>query len=346
MPTLRMDKLKIFGCLIILFWFSNLSFAYDYPCHPPFLSSHRPYSLEKSPASLFLSQERAAFALELAGGEYALSHLFPWPEIEGYWHFMHKNFGGSVALDDRYQYTTREEIDFINPQGEYVGKGYLGKSSFIYTLRFGLAYQFPYFILGLGGDINYGIDRVDIEAPSGGTNEYHIKYAGYSGSYYVGLTILSRGRKPLLSMGYDSKVRIVLNDSIGYLRFHYLIPHQISVSVNFSMGGVGIEFRNYYRIAEYRDYYGSLQTIKANDWVVAFLISINDATKFYLGCYTFPLSYTTSGKGFGIGLGPKLPKARFLNEVLVIYETGSARSWEMQWEWRLTRYGIRLGFSL
>ncbi len=343
-----MNKLMVLSCLIFLFGFNNLFFAYDYPCHPPFLSSGRPYSLENSPASLFLSQNRAEIACEFAGGEYSFSHLFPWPEIEGYWHFVHKNFGGSVIFGDRYQYTIREEIEYISPQGEYLGKGYFWDSHFIYALRMGLSYQFlSHFIFGLGGDINRGVARFDIESPPGAANEYHIKYTGYSSSYCIGGAILSPRENPKLSIGYDSKVRIALRDSAGDLRYHYLIPHQLSASLSFLMGEIDLVI-NYYRcFGKYRDYHDTLRTIESNDLAAIFLLPVGTKTKFYFAFYSLPLSDNVSSKGFGFCFGPKLVNKGLLKEFLVVYETGTVRGgWEIPWEWGFTRYGVRLKFSL
>ena len=336
-------KLKLLAWFIILCGLFNLTFAYDYPCRPPFLAISEPYSLIAHPNLLHFSEQKFAFAFEIAAGEYSFVHLFPWPRIQGYGHYRYKNFDGSIAIIDKYQFTTREKIDYTSAEGENLGKGYWWESQFIYGLRTGISYSpFTYFVIGFGGDLNRGVDRYDFEPPS--EDKYHIQYAGYSTSYCLGLTILSQRRKPILSIGYDSRVNVGLNDSLGNLKYHNLIPAQLSVSLNFSMANMEIGIDYYYRFSEYLDFDDSLKIIKTNDFMIDFLIPISEA-KFYLGCYTFSLDYALATKGFGIRLGPKLPKARFLNEFLILYERSEAKELGIPWELRMTRYGVRLGFA-
>ena len=294
---------------------------------------------------LCFTEHNFAFAFEVAAGKYEdvysswnQGQLFPLPEIEGYYRFGYKRFDGFIALNKKYQYITRDE---------YLEKAYFMDSRFIYALRTGISFLLlPQFVVGVCGDINYAVRRLDNEYPSevneGYAPEFHIKYEGHSNSYGIGLTILSHRKKPMLAIGYDSKVNVPLNDFSG--SFRYLIPEQIAVSLNFSMSNIEICLGYYYRFSKYQQ--DRLRTIKANDFMIDFLLPISEMSKFYMSCYTLPLSYSTSAKGFGVGVGPRLLKAKFFNEFLMFYETGSTQDWETKRYWRLNRFGIQLVFAV
>ncbi len=339
---------KFYVYLILLLGLNNFVLAYELPCFPPFLSSSRAYSFANSPVSLFLSQERAAFALEIGAGKY-IGHLFSWPGIQGYWHFVYKNLGGSVGLINTYQYTTRDDVYFINPEGKYWGKGCFWITQFIYTFRNGLSYQlFPIFVLGLSGDINFGFKRFDSYPPSG-LNDWipdkprHEQSSDLSFSFTLGGAIISRTKYKIIEVLYQSEVKTYLNENVFFQRAWYVIPAQFSVSWNYPVGAIDAGVKYCHRWGEYRDCYDSLQIIKTNDLMFDFLIPVNGDTKFYIGCYTFPLSYKSSSKGFGVGIGPKLPKTNFL----IFYETSETQDWGTQGVWRwLIRYGMRLEFAI
>ena len=338
-----MIKLKIFSCLMLLLVMNISGFSYESPFHPPFTSSGRPYILKDTPSSLFFSKETFGLALESAAGNYNFLHLFPWPAIEAYGRFRYKKFGGSIAIIDRYQFTTRDEMQFTSPLGEDLGKGYDWNYDLIYTLRTGLAYQIlPNFVLGLSGDMNYGLKRYDLKVPAGTEDQFpglvtHEQYTDYSGSFSVDGVITSKTNYPILEVLYESKVRLNLDE------IDYFVPAQVSIFLNLPLDVINVGVNYYRRFGQYRDSNDTLRTTVSNDFALDCLTRVNADTKLYSAFYTLsPNNYATSSKGIGISAGPCFAERYILREVLLIYETGGAQGSNA----KLTRYGLRIGFSL
>ncbi len=336
-----MSRLKLVFCLIF-FALSNSISAYDNPCPPP-LSISRPYSVSTNPSLLHFAGHKFAFAIEMTAGEYSFSHLFPWPRGQGYLRFGCKNFGGFVAFLDRYQLTVREETKFTDSLGEYFASGYLWATFFVYSLRAGVSYLLhPNFIFGISGDVNYGVEKFDLDPPPEVEIELHEKHTGHSTSYSVGIAVMSH-RKKILSMGYDSRIVVALDT----LRYRYLIPHQISVSLRLPMSSVEVGINYYRRFSDYEFSPGQVGPIESNDYSFDLSVPTGANPQFYFAFYSLALTYfqdTSSGRGYGFCLGPKRLKTWILKDLLLIYETGNVK--EFPWSWRFRRYGIRFGFSI
>lgn len=329
--------------ILYLIVFCSAGFAYYDPVSYAAFASTKPYSFSTIPGARHYCEENFAFAFEIAAGEYLVLDLFPWPRIQGYYQTKYKKLGISFSLIDRYQHTIRSETHFTDLHGNELGVGYFWDSRIIYALRAGVSYPLDKnIIMGVGSDLNYGVYKFDIDAPPGlEEDELHIKQSGFAPSYGIGLTILSR-EKQLVSIGYDSHVKIDLNETSG----NYLIPHQFQVSLGVPIGQADVIMSYTRRFGGFRGFDDSLRTIACNDFGIILSFPIGKFANLHSSFYTLPFTYHDASKAFGFSLGTEFEGFGLLDEVLLIYERGSAHSNEVpDWEWRMTRYGIRLAFS-
>lgn len=329
--------------ILYLIVFCSTGFAYYDLVSYPASATTKPYAFSAIPGAQHHSEENLAFAFEIAAGEYLVLDLFPWPRIQGYYQTKYKKVGISFFLLDRYQHTIRDEMHFTDLHGNELGVGDFWDSRIIYALRVGVSYPLhKNIIIGVGSDLNYGVYKFDINAPPGlEEDEWHIKQSGFAPSYGVGLTILSR-EKQLISIGYDSHVKIDLNETSG----DYLIPHQFLVSLDVPIGEADVIMSYMRRFGGFRGFDDSLRTITCNDFGIILSFPMGKSASLYSAFYTLPFTYHDTSKALGFSLGTEFEGCGLLDEVSLIYERGSARSNEVpDWEWRMTRYGIRLAFS-
>ena len=158
---------------------NNLLFAmYDEPAYFPFLSNSKPYYLEKLGTFNFFSKEKFKFSIECAGGSHGLfgadfASILPFPSISCYFKFTHKNFGLSISIFDRYQYTERYK------NGWLINLKY--DLNFIYTSKIGFSYNpVSKFVFNISGDINYGLRKYKCK---GRIIDTSFTYQDYSLSY-------------------------------------------------------------------------------------------------------------------------------------------------------------------
>jgi hypothetical protein len=329
-------KFKILTFLIL----SNFVFAYyDDPALLPFLSSSKPYYLEKLGVLDFFSKEKFKFNVECAGGKFIYLDkysLVPFPSFSGYFKFKYKNFGFSITIFDRYQYIFRSKTWAADEFGQIYEITYYDLN-FIYSTRMVFSYvPIQKIIFNLTGDINYGFRKCKFE---GAPFDTSVTYQDYSFSYSLGI-LYFKNQKTNFYLQYDSRVRIKYEESRNLF-----IPSQITTCLNFPFSkNLNIGIKNFIKYDKFKSHKSEQNLIKTFDMAFDFLTSpIIKNTSFYFSIYTFPFIYYSSLKVVGFMFGPKFHNF-FVKQIFIMFERGRERVEGYRVK-SLTRYGIILNFS-